>query len=258
MNGTLLVLLSSLLLLTSNDSMVQKKGVQSIDYRVVASLNHDSSAYTQGLFIHDGVMYESTGQYGESSFRKVDINSGRVLEYVPFDSKYFIEGSCLLDGRLYILTWRESLCFVYDINSLKKIGELRNPYEGWGITTDGKDLIMSDGSSNLHFMDPLSFMEKKTVKVKLNGKEVTFINELEYINGKIWANVYLKDDILVIDPSTGVVEAVMNCNNLLPRNLRKPNTDVLNGIAYDEVNNYIYLTGKYWPKIYKIKTNFIK
>lgn len=225
---------------------------------VEESYNHDASAYTQGLFFHKGELYESTGQYGSSSIRKVDLKSGRVLNYVSVDKKYFVEGSCVLDGRMYVLTWMENVCFVYDIATLKKIGELRNPREGWGITTDGSSLIMSDGTNKIYYLDPLTFMEQKSVEVTLNGKKINYINELEFIDGKIWANVYTTDTIIIINPKSGVVEGVVDCRNLLPYAMRRPNTDVLNGIAWDQSADAIYLTGKNWPRMFKISLKEIK
>lgn len=223
--------------------------------KVVETLTHDRSAYTQGLFFHNGQLYESTGQYGESSFRKVELKTGKVLRRLNFDPKYFVEGSCVIDNRLYILTWQERKCFVYDIESFKYLGELYNPREGWGLTTDGKELIMSDGSDQLFFLDPMTFTVKKTLKVKLNGKSLPYLNELEMIDGNIWANVYLQDYIAIIDPVSGIVKGTVDCRNLLPASLRDGNTDVLNGIAYNPADKSIYLTGKYWPRMYKIEVS---
>lgn len=220
---------------------------------VTETLPHDKTAYTQGLFFDNGTLYESTGQYGESSFRKNDLTTGKVLRRLDFDPKYFIEGSCVLDGRLYILTWKEHKCFVYDINTLKYLGELWNFTEGWGLTTNEKDLILSDGSSTLYFLDPMTFTVRSKVTVTLRGKPVMYLNELEYINGDIWANVYGEDYILIIGPDNGKVKGVVDCRNLLPRSLHTSATDVLNGIAYNPVTKSIYLTGKYWPKIYKVE-----
>lgn len=221
--------------------------------QVVETLPHDRAAYTQGLFFHNGELYESCGQYGSSYFRKVDVQSGKDLRRLNFDGRYFVEGSCVQDGLLYILTWREHKCFVYDINSFKYLGELYNPREGWGLTSNGKDLILSDGTSKIYFLDPQTFAVRSSKEVKMNGKPLTFLNELEFINGEIWANVYIEDYIVIIDPATGNVKAKVDCKGLLPSSLRKPTTDVLNGIAHNPVTGEIYLTGKYWPKMYKVK-----
>lgn len=226
--------------------------VKSYRLKVEEVLPHDVSSYTQGLFFHNGELYESSGQYGESSLRKVDLKSGAVLKRENFARRYFIEGSCVLDGRVYILTWQEQTCFVYDINSWKQLGTLPYTTEGWGLTTDGKSLIMSDGTSKITFRDPMTFQVQREITVNLRGKNVLYLNELEYIKGEIWANVYGSDLILRINPKDGKVTSVINCSGLLPMSLRKPSTDVLNGIAYNEKNGHIYLTGKYWPKMYRI------
>ena len=228
---------------------------QPVNYKlkVVQTLPHDRNAYTQGLFFHDGVLYESCGQYGQSHFKKSDLTTGKSLRRLNFDPQYFVEGSCVVDGRAYILTWQEHKCFVYDINSFNYLGEFRNYTEGWGLTTDGKNLIMSDGSSLLYFIDPMTFAIKSKLNVKLNGNPVMYLNELEYIDGDIWANVYGSDTIMIIDPSSGRVKGCVDCRNLLPRSLYTSTTDVLNGIAYNPVTKSVYLTGKNWPKIYKIE-----
>lgn len=227
--------------------------VKEYKLQVVESLPHDRGAYTQGLFFHNGELYESCGQYGSSSFRKVDLKSGKDLRRLNFDAKYFVEGSCVHNGLLYILTWQEHKCFVYDINTFKFLGELYNPREGWGLASNGKELILSDGTTKIFFLDPQTFAVKATREVKLNGRPIPLINELEYINGELWANVYTQDYILIIDPATGNVKGRVDCRGLLPGSLRKPTTDVLNGIAYNPATGDIYLTGKYWPKMYKVK-----
>lgn len=236
-----------------NPAFAQSVKAQRYVCRVVESFPHDVNSYTQGLFFHNGQLYESAGQYGKSSFRKVDIKKGTALQSFSFPDKFFAEGSVVLDNNLYILTWMERVVFVYDINTLKPVKQFFNPFsEGWGLTTDGKQLIMSDGSSNLYFMDPQTFAEKGRIKVKLNGKELNQLNELEYIKGEIWANVYQEDYIVIINPKTGVVRAMADCKNLLPGSMRTTRTDVLNGIAYNPQNDQIYVTGKYWPKLFRI------
>lgn len=237
-----------ILLFSQSKTSVKKSSV-----KILETYPHQRNAYTQGLFFLNDELYESTGQYGQSTFRKVDLKSGNVLRRLDFDNKYFVEGSCVLDGRLYILTWKENKCFVYDINTWKYLGELYNPREGWGLTTDGKLLIMSDGSDKLFFLDPITFVLKKSVPVKLNGKPVYNINELEYIDGKVWANVYGDDNIIVINPTTGVIEEIIDCSGILSTSLKDKNTDVLNGISYNPKDGSIYITGKYWPKLFRIQ-----
>ena len=247
---SLLILLPALLALPACSASAQE--VRTYGYKVEERLPHDVTAYTQGLFFHDGVLYESAGQYGESSFRKVDLKTGRVERRMNFENRYFAEGSCVLGDRLYVLTWREQECFVYDIRSWDKLGSFRYQGEGWGLTTDGKSLIMSDGSSTLTFRNPATFAAERTVTVTLRGQKVLYLNELEYIKGEIWANVYGTDQIVRIDPGTGVVRGVINLRNLLPVQLRTRATDVLNGIAFDPKSGAVYVTGKYWPKMYRI------
>ena len=226
--------------------------VRSYRPQVVASYPHDETSYTQGLFFHEGTMYESTGQWGESTMRIVDPASGKTLKRLDFDRKYFVEGSVILDGKLYILTWTNKVAFVYDAETFAYEQTLSYPREGWGLTTDGKQLIASDGSARLYFMDP-SLKVQRTVTVRLNDRPVRNLNELEYIDGKIWANVYMSDLILIINPSDGMVEATVDCTGLLPRQYRDERTDVLNGIAYNPDDGKIYLTGKYWKRSFEIR-----
>ncbi len=211
---------------------------------------HDRGAYTQGLFFEGGQLYESTGQTGQSSFRKVDLGTGKVLRKLELNRKYFGEGSVILDGRMYMLTWTSKVAFVYDAASLEYIKSYSYPREGWGLTTDGKSLIASDGSSSLYFLDG-EFRLQKAVKVTLNGRPVRYLNELEWIDGKVWANVYTTDMIVIINPGTGIVEATVDCTGLLPAGLRRRDTDVLNGIAV--LDGRIFLTGKNWPRLYEIE-----
>ncbi len=229
-----------------------KAGVRRYKVRVVKEYPHDESSYTQGLFFHDGKFYESTGQYGSSTFRQVDLATGKAVRKLDFDGKYFVEGSSILDGNLYILTWESRVAFVYDASTLEYKSTVRYPREGWGLTTDGKSLIASDGSSNLFFLDK-DLKVTKTLKVKINGRPMNSLNELEYIDGKIWANVYMTDMIVIINPSNGNVEASVDCTGLLPRQLRTGQTDVLNGIARDPRTGKIYLTGKCWKRLYEIE-----
>ncbi len=218
--------------------------------KVVKEYPHDREAYTQGLFFYGGELYESTGQTGKSSFRKLDLESGKVLRKLEFDKRYFGEGSVMLDGRMYMLTWTNNVAFVYDAQSLKYEKTCAYPREGWGLTTDGKDLIASDGSAFLYFMDK-DFQVKRKLKVMMGERPVRLLNELEWIDGKIWANVYTTDMILIINPSSGKVEGVIDCGGLLPQSLRRRDTDVLNGIAVKD--GRIFLTGKNWPRMYEVR-----
>jgi glutamine cyclotransferase len=218
---------------------------------VVKEYPHDPESYTQGLFFHEGKLFESTGQYGESSFREVDLVTGTAAFRIDYPKKYFAEGSVAFEGKIYVLTWTNRVAFVYDAATLEQIGTWKYPREGWGLTTDGKQLIASDGSARLFFMDG-RLKTLRSLTVRLNGRPLKLLNELEYIDGKIWANVYTTDLIVIIDPATGNVDATVDCGGLLPGKLRTPETDVLNGIAVSE-DGKIYLTGKNWPRLYEIK-----
>ena len=188
--------------------------VKNYRINVVKEYPHDTSSYTQGLFWHNGQLYESTGQLGESTMRIVDLETGNALRRLNFEAKYFAEGSVILDGELFILTWTNKVAFIYDAATLEYKQTFSYPREGWGLTTDGKSLIASDGSANLYFMDN-RFQVQKTVKVTLDGRPVRLLNELEWIDGKIWANVYTTDSIMIINPKTGEVEGTVNCSGLL-------------------------------------------
>lgn len=225
--------------------------VERYKIEVVNAYPHDTGSYTQGLFWHDGSLYESTGLNGKSTFRKVDLQSGKALTKLPFNKKYFVEGSVMLGDKLYILTWTNKVIFIYDADTLEYRSTYSYPREGWGLTTDGKSLISSDGSSRIYFLTPeLKF--ERSINVTLNGRAVRYLNELEWIDGRIWANVYTTDTIVIINPDTGVVEATVDCEGLLPERLRTSDTDVLNGIAVDSEGR-IFLTGKNWPELYEVK-----
>ncbi len=226
--------------------------VKEYKLKVINSYPHSIDAYTQGLFFNEGQLFESTGQFGSSSFRMVEMKTGKAQRKLDFGKKYFVEGSVMLDGSLYILTWTNKVAFVYDAKTLKYEKTYSYPREGWGLTTDGTSLIASDGSSKIYFLNK-EFQQQKSISVTLNGRPVKYINELEWIDGKIWANVYLTDMIIIINPKTGKVESTIDCTNLLPKQLRKPDTDVLNGIAYNPETKKIYLTGKNWPRLYEVE-----
>ena len=228
------------------------KAPRAVQYvaKVVKTYPHDITSYTQGLFFHDGVLYESTGLHGESTLRTVDLESGKAIRKFNFDRKYFAEGSVVLGDDLYILTWENKVVFVYDASSLEYKATYAYRREGWGLTTDGKMLIASDGSSKLYFMDS-KLVTRRTLNVTMNGRALRNLNELEYIDGKIWANVYMTDILVVIDPDTGYVEAAIDCSGLYPTEERIPEADVLNGIAWQD--GKIYVTGKKWPALYEIE-----
>ncbi|MBP5218419.1 MAG: glutaminyl-peptide cyclotransferase [Bacteroidales bacterium] len=219
---------------------------------VVKEYPHDEMSYTQGLFFQGERMVETTGQFGESTLRLVEPATGKALKRFDFDRKYFVEGSVELDGNIYVLTWKNRVAFIFDAGTLEYKQTYSYPRDGWGLTTDGSNLIASDGSSKLFWMDG-SFKLIKTIEVRMNGKPLRNINELEWVDGKIWANVYLTDMIVIIDPATGNVEGVVDCTGLLPDSLRDEYTDVLNGIAVNPSDGRIYVTGKYWKRLYEIR-----
>ena len=216
--------------------------VREYKVKVVREYPHDITSYTQGLFFHGDTLYESTGQWGESTFRTVDLATGDALTRMDFSRQYFVEGSIIFGDTLYILTWTNNLVFLYDAKTLEYKATVAYPRQGWGITTDGKQLIASDGSSYLYFMDAdLNVLRRQ--RVTKDGKPVFDLNELEYIDGKVWANVYTTDTIVIIDPANGEVEATVDCRGLLPYRERTRETDVLNGIAVDK-DGRVFLTGK--------------
>jgi glutamine cyclotransferase len=223
------------------------------DYSVVQTYPHDRGAFTEGLLFHDGFLYESTGLYGRSSLRKVDLKTGEVRQQVNIPLLVFGEGLALLDGKLYQLTWQNHIGFVYDLNTFKPERQFSYPFDGWGLTTDGKLLISSDGSDQIRFIDPRTFAVQRTISVVENGKPVMNLNELEYVKGKIYANIWRTDHIVRIDPATGVVLQDYDLSGLLSPQDHEPNTDVLNGIAYDPDGDHLYVTGKLWPKLFEIK-----
>ncbi len=224
---------------------------------VLHTYPHDTKSYTQGLFFHDGFLYESTGLHGLSTFRKNDYKSGKALQRLNFDRKYFVEGSVEKDGKIYILTWQNNLVFEYDAKTLEYRKSYSYPREGWGLTTDGKNLIASDGSSYLYFLDE-SMRTLRKIQVKIGNRPLSNLNELEYIDGRIWANVYLTDLIVIIDPASGRVTGTIDCTGLLSPEEKDENTDVLNGIAYDPSSGRIFVTGKNWCKLFEIRLKEIK
>ena len=233
-------------------SCAQGSKVARYTLKVEQEYPHDTLCYTQGLFFDEGRLYETAGQYGESNLREVNLENGIPLRMAAIEKEIFAEGSCVIADEIYVLTWLERLCLVYDKNTFQRTGKFVNNRQGWGLTTDGSLLIMSDGSAQLYFISPKTFTTVRSVTVRNGGKSVNFLNELEYVGGKIWANIYLKDEIVIIDPASGNVEGVVDCRGLLPKDRRTSRTDVLNGIAWNPETGEMFLTGKYWPSLYKV------
>jgi len=233
------------------DGLPAMAGVRFHSYEMVADYPHDPGAFTQGLVYYEGYIYESTGKYGTSSLREIDLATGDVLNQVDLDSDLFGEGLTILGSRAYQLTWLSGKGFVYDIKTLELLGNFTYSGEGWGLTTDGIDLIMSDGSSYLRFIDPETFEETQNIEVLDNGEPVDLLNELEYINGEIYANIWTTDMIARIDPTSGEVLGWIDLAGLLGDDATG-SEDVLNGIAYDSEGDQLFVTGKLWPKLYEI------
>lgn len=220
--------------------------------RVIASFPHDPGAFTQGLLFHDGFLWESTGHYGQSTLRKIDLPTGEVLARRELPADVFGEGLALWGEELVQLSWTNRIGFVYALEGLRPLRVFRVAGEGWGLTHDQQQLIMSDGSAELSFLDPRSYTAVRRLPVHDRGQPVTRLNELEYINGQIWANVWMTDRIAIISPSDGRVTAWLDLKGLLPEGERSATTSELNGIAYDAQNQRIFVTGKYWPKLFEI------
>lgn len=213
---------------------------------------HSRDSYTQGLLWHDGFLYESTGLEGHSSLRKVDLGTGQSLHTVLLDGSLFGEGLALLGGKLYQLTWQNNKALVYDLETFEKVGEFDYGGEGWGLASDGKYLYQSDGTEKIHVLDPATFKRIRTLEVCTDQSKVPYVNEMEWIKGELWANVYTTDTIIRIDPETGAVLGVVDMAGLLSADDLTPSTDVLNGIAYDPLSERIFVTGKNWNKLFEV------
>jgi glutamine cyclotransferase len=226
--------------------------VKSYRYEVLARYPHDAQAFTQGLIYHDGYLYESTGLEGNSSLRKVELNTGKVLKKVDLDPKYFGEGLTIFQGKIYQITWLSGVGFVYDVGTLAKVAEFHYDGEGWGLTHDERSLILSDGSNRLQFLDPKEFKVKRSIEVFYHGKPLSELNELEYINGQIFSNVWHQNLIARIDPATGRLLGIVDLTGL-GSGLGLGSEDVLNGIAYVSKTDNLLVTGKRWPFLFRIR-----
>ena len=230
----------------------EQKSIPVLSATVVKSYKHDPKAFTQGLEFYDGHLYESTGRSGQSTLRKVALETGQVLQQVGLPPQYFGEGLTIFRGKVYQLTWLTKVGFIYDLRSFKKLGEFHYEMEGWGLTHDDTSLILSDGSNKLQYIDPVSFAMTKTLEVYAGNEAVTNLNELEYIDGEIYANIWHSPRIARIDPKSGQVVAWIDLKSLAAKEQDGPE-DVLNGIAYDARGKRLFVTGKDWPELLEIR-----
>lgn len=222
-------------------------------YKVIHTYPHDKNAFTQGLLYDDGVLYEGTGQETGSTLRETELETGKVKRQHDLDNSLFGEGIALYNNRIFQVTWKSKVGFVYNKSDFKLINKIYYSTEGWGLTTLKDNIVMSDGSNMLYFYEPDMFTVASKIEVYDNEKKVDKLNELEYIEGEIWANIWMTDQIARIDPVSGKVLGYINLKGLLPEADRTPDTDVLNGIAYDPASKRIFVTGKLWPKLFEIR-----
>ena len=255
----ILVLIISLLI-SCNDNQSKELPKNNItptiySYEIINVYPHDINAYTQGLEFYNGILYESIGRYGKSELRKVDYKSGEILSKKDINKKYFAEGITVLDDLIYLLSWREKVGFIYDINTFNIIDSFsyNKSKEGWGLCNDGKNIYKSDGTDKIWILNPKSMEELDYIQPHTNKRKLANINELEWINDRIYGNIYGADGIAIINPENGVVEGVINLSSLKEKVTNHEGLDVLNGIAYNKTSNSIFVTGKMWDKLFEIK-----
>lgn len=229
-------------------------------YEIVNTFKHDPKAFTQGLVYENGFLYESTGQTGESTLRKVELESGKVLQKHDVDDDIFAEGMTILNGKIYQVTWQDGMCFVYDLKNFKLLEELKYNGEGWGLTNDGTNLVMSDGTHIIKFLDPQTLKTVRALPIfQETGKPLFKINELEYVKGEIWANIWHSEEIgkpnhiARIDPNSGKLLGWINLQEISPDDVARDEENTLNGIAYDAGGDRIFVTGKNWKNLFEIK-----
>jgi glutamine cyclotransferase len=230
-----------------------QEDVPRFGYKVVKTYPHDINAFTQGLVFRDGYLFEGTGKNGQSSLSKVLLDDGSVQLTTPLNRRYFGEGIEVVGDKIYQLTWRSNMVFVYDKDSFQPTGNHYNATEGWGLAFDGTHLIMSDGTATLQFMNPETFAPERKVEVTLNGNPIIYLNELEFIDGEVWANVWQTDYIVRIDPATGKVVSLVDMTGLSQQTQLGSSEAVLNGIAWDEQGQRLFVTGKHWSNLFEIE-----
>ena len=250
---TLVFLGICLLLMPPASSSKERTPPHQYRYEVVGEFPHDPGAFTQGLVYDQGTVYEGTGLYGRSSLRQVDLDSGRVERLYVHKKKIFAEGIAVVNDRIYQLTWKNSVLFEFDKDNFSLRRTWPYPREGWGITHDGEHLIVSDGSALLYYLDPATMEERRVLAVHDHNGPVVNLNELEYVKGRVFANIYQQDRIAIIDPEHGVVSGYLDLSELSAQVGKDRNTGVLNGIMYDPVDDRLFVTGKLWPSLFEIR-----
>lgn len=248
LRNTVLVLL---LLLAASLAAAQEP--QLYGYRVVNTYPHEITAFTQGLIYREGELWEGTGKNGLSRLARIDLESGERKQTVQLADRYFGEGIEMIGDRIYQLTWRAHMVFVYDQENLEQLETHYNAREGWGLAFDGEHLILSDGSASLQFIDPEGFVPVREIEVTVRGQPLNLLNELEYIDGEIWANVWQTDFIVRIDPASGMVNSIVDLTGLQARTELGSSEAVLNGIAWDSENRRLFVTGKHWANLFEIE-----
>ena len=225
--------------------VVEKRALSKAN--IIKKFKHDPSAFTQGLVYQNDHFFESTGGWGSSEIRKINKHTGKVINFNKLQSKYFGEGITIYDNKIFQVTWKSNKGFVYDINNFKLLDEFKIYGQGWGLTNDGKSLILSDGSEKIYYLNPKNFEIEKTISVSINGNKLIYINELEFIRGEIWANIWKSNDIITVNPLSGIVTSIFDISKISEQTEIE---DVANGIAWDKVNDKIFITGKNWNFIY--------
>lgn len=241
-----------LAVLVAGSAAYSQDSIPRYGYEIVNTFPHNITSFTQGLVFHEGFLFEGTGKKGQSSLSKINLEDGKVLMSTPLSRRYFGEGVEIVGDKIFQLTWQGNIVFVYDKNTLESIGSHYNSTEGWGLAYNGEHLILSDGSATLQFIDTENFSPQRKIDVTLNGNPINYLNELEFINGEIWANVWQTDFIVRIDPESGVVNSVIDLAGLSEQTTLGSSEAVLNGIAWDASEDRLFVTGKHWSNLFEI------
>ncbi len=240
---------------SKNIKLLAEKAPEIYTYKILNEYPHDQNAYTQGLEFHQDTLYESTGKKGKSSLRKVDFRTGKILKKIDLDNNYFGEGITILDNKIYQLTWQSGIGFIYDLKDFKKIDSFKynQSREGWGLCNDGEKIFKSDGTEKIWFLNPQTMAEEGHFETVTNTSIFNKANELEFVNGKIYANVYQKESMMIIDAKSGAIEGVINFGGLKDKVTQHQNLDVLNGVAYHPERKTFFVTGKNWDKLFEVE-----